>query len=567
MKIESTDKTVTQLLQSSFYKIPRFQRPYSWEVREVEDFWQDTIVDSDSDYFIGSIVLFKAGDDTFGIVDGQQRLTTITMLLSAIRNALGHQQLKPMAKGLHGLIERKDIDNKKQFILQTETSYPYLQTEIQGWSSGEGRTPVSEEETRLAQAFQLISQKVHSIIESIQQNESLSEKSQKKEIEKRLRDVRDKILRLACVVVVLDSEEDAYVIFETLNTRGKDLALIDLVKTHVTKLLPSANRNVDRPKEKFNEIRTQFDEAAVEIDPDAFVLHFWLSRYEYTAKKKIFRQLKRKIKRDDASAFLSTLVSDAKTYRVIHEPAVREWRIEELAIRDALYALLLFRVQQPLPFVLSVVRGYLSGDLGAKLAIRAVKAVENFHLVFTSVTSQRSSGGISAMYALHARELQAQNDGNGRSKVIDALVSKLRDRRPSFDEFVPYFRELKASEVYAKQKKIVQYILARMSREMRPQVPLDPAKMTIEHLANQSHIPTGLTPAEVAEIGNLVWVPDTLQAKLGVKPVEEKIRILKDNNVWLDDFLSAHRGAWTAKTIRARTDKLARDSFDAVWKL
>lgn len=123
MKIESTDKTVAQLLRSSFYQIPRFQRPYSWEVREVEDFWQDTIVDSDADYFIGSIVLFKLPNDTFGIVDGQQRLTTVTMLLAGIRNTLLAQELNPLAKGLHGLIERKDINDEKQFILQTETSY------------------------------------------------------------------------------------------------------------------------------------------------------------------------------------------------------------------------------------------------------------------------------------------------------------------------------------------------------------------------------------------------------------------------------------------------------------
>ncbi len=267
MKIESTDKTVAQLLRSSFYQIPRFQRPYSWEAREVEDFWQDTIVDSDADYFIGSIVLFKLPNDTFGIVDGQQRLTTVTMLLAAIRNTLLAQDLNPLAKGLHGLIERKDINDEKQFILQTETSYPYLQTEIQGWSNKEDRTPASEEEKRLAEAFDLITQKVESIVDSIRQNESLSEKAKQKETEKRLRDVRDKILGLACVVIVLDSEEDAYVIFETLNTRGKDLALIDLVKTHITKLLPKINRNIDRPKEKFNEIRALFDQPAAEIDP------------------------------------------------------------------------------------------------------------------------------------------------------------------------------------------------------------------------------------------------------------------------------------------------------------
>jgi uncharacterized protein with ParB-like and HNH nuclease domain len=83
MKIESQDRSVDQLLSTAYFKV-RFQRPYSWERGEVEDFWNDTIAEAEADYFIGSFVLFTTAQDTFGIVDGQQRLTTITMLLCAL---------------------------------------------------------------------------------------------------------------------------------------------------------------------------------------------------------------------------------------------------------------------------------------------------------------------------------------------------------------------------------------------------------------------------------------------------------------------------------------------------
>jgi Protein of unknown function DUF262 len=86
MKITCLDKQVGQLLKESFYRIPRFQRPYSWERANVEEFWNDAVVENEAQYFIGNFVVYD--DKTaMGVVDGQQRLTTITLLLCALRNA------------------------------------------------------------------------------------------------------------------------------------------------------------------------------------------------------------------------------------------------------------------------------------------------------------------------------------------------------------------------------------------------------------------------------------------------------------------------------------------------
>ena len=58
MKIESHDRTIEQLLRGSYCSIPRFQRPYSWGMQQVEDFWDDVVIESDGDYFIGAVVIF-----------------------------------------------------------------------------------------------------------------------------------------------------------------------------------------------------------------------------------------------------------------------------------------------------------------------------------------------------------------------------------------------------------------------------------------------------------------------------------------------------------------------------
>ena len=122
MKIESTDQDIRTLLSSGYYRIPRFQRPYSWDRENIEEFWDDVIRDSPTDYFIGSMVVYKQGNQVYGVVDGQQRLTTITLLLCVLRNTLSNHGLSDYAQGIHSLIERKNIDNKPEYILTPETS-------------------------------------------------------------------------------------------------------------------------------------------------------------------------------------------------------------------------------------------------------------------------------------------------------------------------------------------------------------------------------------------------------------------------------------------------------------
>ncbi|MFZ0745905.1 MAG: DUF262 domain-containing protein, partial [Terracidiphilus sp.] len=85
-----------------FYRIPRFQRPYSWDRTNIEDFWKDAVVENEDQYFIGNCVVYD--DKTaMGVVDGQQRLTTITLLLCALRNAFEIEGFPNLAKGIHAL--------------------------------------------------------------------------------------------------------------------------------------------------------------------------------------------------------------------------------------------------------------------------------------------------------------------------------------------------------------------------------------------------------------------------------------------------------------------------------
>ncbi len=218
------------MFETGYYYIPRFQRPYSWEKDQVMEFWNDSIIDNETDYFIGSIVVYKKDDEVFGVVDGQQRLTTITMILCVLRDFYIKEGFMNLAKGVHVLIEKTDLNNDNRFVLQTETSYPYFQEHIQKFSEPEITVDLGFEEINLKNSFEQITGYVKSAVQLIRSDKQIKRQELQEHIQKKLNEIRDKILKLKVIYIQLDNEDDAYVIFETLNTRGKDLSVGDLRK-------------------------------------------------------------------------------------------------------------------------------------------------------------------------------------------------------------------------------------------------------------------------------------------------------------------------------------------------
>ncbi len=170
---------------------------------------------------------------------------------------------------------------------------------------------------------------------------------------------------------------------------------------------------------------------------DRFLLHSWLSRYDYLAQADLGKQTRKKVKKAGtatsvaATDFLDHLVVDARLYRELHEPEFRSpWQQEEKAVREAFVALLQrFRVRQPLPWLLALWRQYDAKGLRLKDLLPAVQAVERFHFLATAVTNQPSSGGVSKMYASHGQKLT--NAGEPRGQARSARAAADAAHRPS----------------------------------------------------------------------------------------------------------------------------------------
>lgn len=556
------------MLSSGYYRIPRFQRPYSWDRDNIQDFWTDIVKENSGDYFIGSMVVYKEDGQRFGVVDGQQRLTTITILLCALRNQLTDLGLTDLAAGIHTLIERNNIDNKKEFVVSPESSYPYFQDHIQKWGKPAIACEPLKEELSLSAAFEQLSQLVREAISVVDRDSTIADTIKVSRKQGKLLQIRDALLNLKVIFIKLDDEDDAYLIFETLNTRGKDLTLKDLVKNHLTKYIKAKNPAADSAKLKWEKLIETIEGSSGELDTDTFIHHFWLSRYEYQPAKKLFKVLKKTVEARDAVPFLDGLLEDAETYRSSFEIQYKAWTKQEQRIRRALEALLVFRVEQQAPCVLSLLREYkTTKKLRKKHVEDALITIEKFHFLFTAVTSQHSSGGISAMYAALGRRLFEAADTHAAVRLISELQQKLRDRVPTKDEFTARFKTLVYTDNFTKQRKLIRYILTSLNEHVASPSPVDYEQMTIEHLVPQSQIGTaGLDDAAIGQIGNLLLISEDLNGKLKNKSFKDKKRILRDAGYPLPSEIEV-ASDWTAAEISARTAMLAEQAYDEVWKI
>jgi len=553
--------TIEELLTRRYYVIPRFQRPYSWDITNLEEFWRDCIVDNDSGYFVGPMVGWRKQASLFAsVVDGQQRLTTLTLALAALRDEFGAIGEPQLALGLHALIERPDRDNENRFVLQPEEDAPYLNDGILSFTPDSTSSPTTANEKQLRFAKTWLKSRIREIV-----------KPDGKGIDKQatvkvLRDVRDRLLALRVIWVELSNEDDAYIVFETLNSRGKDLAVADLLKNHLLNRVRVQNRRADTAKRSWDKMRERLDTTNPATDTDRYILHWWLSRESYVSQRQLFRKIRASIRTPaEAKSRLSSITKEAEFYRLIVQPTSGKWGPEEYGLRDALDALTILKVSQPGPFLLALMRARAEGEPNLNQIRSTLQAIERFHFQTNTIAGLSSSGGVSQMYARLARELTSAQGAPARTKVLKEARKALASRIPDEETFVAAFAErLVFTNELTRDKRLVQYVLRSLhavTSNHRPDKP------TIEHLMPQSEIGGGADAELVGQIGNLFWIDDKLNGQLENKSFAQKKAILTLHTHLYDltDVLAAN--AWGKAEIEARSERLAKAALAGPWKM
>lgn len=555
-------RTIEELfIGADYYVIPRFQRPYSWENTNLEDFWRDVVFDNGVGYFIGPMVAWREPKSSVRrLVDGQQRMTTIAIMFAVIRDQLTTLKEDKLASGVHRYLEKANRDNEPDFTLQPEVPAPYLNQAIFQERPDSTVDPTSEEEAALAGAVSQLRELI--AVEVGTRQDPLPW----------LLELRDRLLGLRVIWVEHSNEDDAYIIFETLNSRGKDLEVVDLLKNLLlNKLRGTGNSGADASRTKWDKMRDQLEasEGRRRIDPNTFILHWWLSQEDYAAQRKLFSKIKKTIKSKPlAKARLDSLKDDGPLYRAVIEPISRTWPIEEQIAKRSLEALATFGIVQPAPLLLSLMRSRSkSPKLKATHFNQTLQTIERYHFQHTIVSSLSSSGGTSLMYAKAARELYAAGDDASKcAAVLKDLRDKLIVRAVDRDQFLLAFVErFYFTNEYTRDSKLVRYVLGCFLRQAHPTT--GQQNLTIEHIVSQEALKAGQTFETVGVIGNLLLVNDDVNGMLGSKPFARKKKILGNEGKAYDIGGVLDQSAWTAAEVEARTFLLAERAYDVVWKL
>ncbi|GAB3108886.1 DUF262 and DUF1524 domain-containing protein [Janibacter alkaliphilus] len=256
------------------YRIPPYQREYSWYKAQWEDLFED-LIEADSSHFLGTVITLDQTTDTFEgnilqVIDGQQRLTTLTLLLAAV-----HSVLKEHIEELDD-DARTDVTNLGRKLVRKADGQPRVTPQKQGLNLfdylkvlEEAGLPVEGERKpyypsrRIAKCYRYF----RSAIERLAETEELTE------TEAALK-VHGAALRAVIVKIEVASHADAFVLFESLNNRGMPLSPVDLIKNHL--LAESEKRqimNVDQAFKHWNDMLTSLGDSY--STQERFLRHYY----------------------------------------------------------------------------------------------------------------------------------------------------------------------------------------------------------------------------------------------------------------------------------------------------
>lgn len=594
--IESQTKTIQTCFQQCLYEVPNFQRPYSWSADQLEDFWEDVVL-AQGDFFFGSTVTWVSEkrdlfNDTYSIIDGQQRLTTSAIILSVIRDAF--TKVAELAEGVQDFdqsVAKNQANTTQKYLIVSDDDgkeYPVLTRSesifyetIQNPSAIPSGASWSASAERIGEARRFFEARVMSALESLSPDGKIE----------RLKSIRANVLKARVIQVELASEEDGFLIFETLNTRGAELRLSDLVKNLLIRGGASSGTDRKAIADRWDRVGERVQDGRLTPDIfDRFIWQSWNSRRAALKEPELFKEISKLVKSDPNKhlLYLQELEVDSLAYQWFEDEQVKlqpsvtgERNAFALAdFVDSLRALAIFNVTVANSTVLAIARKFQETRLVKQAQlIEVMRLVENFHFQFTALTNSGSTGGTRARYNRFAVRLEAAESKSEVAAAIEDLKSKLRVSLPARDLAHKAFTELfyapslqltQAQKTRAR-KAFIAYVLMAFAKSHRL-LPAgqDLASWSIEHIKPQA-LAADNHRDRAYSIGNLTLLTSSLNSDLGDEILPVKVQALRRGNAYFDEVLES----WANSSIEvpsddqimARSNHLAKEALERVWSL
>ena len=250
MLLEETFKTVKKLLENKkTIKIPDYQRSYSWDEEQIRQFLYDIeeYAEKESHYYVGHF-LFEERNGNFYIIDGQQRLTTIVLLIFSIYNMLD---------------DNEDLKNIHNFISKKFSTVSYDNKFFKGIIKGEIKL------NRKSKSFETLSQK------RIYNACKIFNNALKKQDKNYISNIFNIIMEASCTEHIINKQEEAVQMFIYENNRGKRPTNLDILKSLFmhTIYLNSSNveKDIEKITNKFKDIFTNIAKIEDILSEDNFL--------------------------------------------------------------------------------------------------------------------------------------------------------------------------------------------------------------------------------------------------------------------------------------------------------
>lgn len=320
MDLRADKKSLKKLLaiDEQQFRIPPYQRPYSWTADQVDDLWED-LVSSDG-HFLGSIVMSTEDESRPQIIDGQQRLTTLMLLLSAIRDQYHARAMLKQVQRIDRRFIADDLaEGDSQFKFRTgSANWPVFRDFVlRGPTDPARRDDVSvlDRITR-ARNRQLIDNlnRLRALLGG--HLKSLPEPDQDTWLE-----WFDKMImeRVELVVIEVPELSDAFLLFETLNDRGMQLSGADLLKSHLLGQIADREsaEDVESASQQWDDM---LESLGASVDVSRFLRHYLLGTIPRVQQDEVFDYFKRRVKADGARFVLDEISRSARAYGEFEDP-------------------------------------------------------------------------------------------------------------------------------------------------------------------------------------------------------------------------------------------------------
>lgn len=558
------NRTYRQLLGNGLtYRIPRFQRDYSWGEEEWEDLWIDILgalpVDGEPAHYMGYLVLQTADNRVFEVIDAQQRLTTASLIvLAAMRLLKGYaadgknaganqKRLDQLRATYIGYLDPVTLTAQNKLALNRNND-PYYRDYLVTLADHLPQRGFPASTHAMRKAFEWLERHLRDHVKP-QGDPGMA-------LAQFVETMSDK---LSFTVITVADELNAYKVFETLNARGVRLSATDLLKNYLFSVLARGNE----PQHEMDDLERRW-EAMVgrlgsESFPDFLRMH-WNSRQSFARQSELFKTIRARLQdREAVFALLREMDEDIDTYLALTQPEGSRWPPAwKLGARE----LRTFSVRQPLPMLMAARRRLTDADFEKLLAATVVIAFR-FNVIGSQHTGEQERVYYAAAMQLHRGEEMTLG------KVLDALRSVYRGD----DAFRADFAEKGIKTTQSRNAKIVRYILCKLEKQASGNDfdPDSPA-YTIEHVLPQS--PEGGYEAFndrdldifIHRLANMVMLEAGKNKDIGNRPYAEKRPLLQAGSHHLTRQLAEENLDWTPERLEARQRQLANIAT-TVWRV